>query len=124
MNLPNVTTWAGVVAVGLVVVIALIRFLLADPSKSLQAEVEGLSKALEAERVDRRSDVAALHEKLERVEALYDESRKDKHRINNELTKAQVLLGVILDLAEKCTCGALDIIDDLLRRSVGGEVES
>lgn len=99
----------GIAALGLI-----IRILL----RSLETEIAGLRAELVGEREARRSDVATLTEKLLRVEGLYDESRRDKHRINNELTKAQVLLGVILDLADKCSCHALDIVQDLLRRTV------
>jgi hypothetical protein len=93
--------------VGLVVVIAYLLWRDRAPYIALEHQVGTL-----------RDDVAALNEKLSKVEALYDEQRTLKHSAVNELTKAQVLLGIILDLAEKCTCGALDIVGDLLSRTV------
>lgn len=73
--------------------------------------------------VDLRKDVKTLAEKLAVLESKYDEERRLKHAALNELTKAQVLLGLIIDLAEKCTCGALNLVHDLLARSVNRSPE-
>lgn len=97
-------TGGGVLG-GVVVVVAFAKFLLGSALSTLQQEIKTLRERMEDQ--DR---------KLIAIEALYDEQRKEKHRLANEYTKAQVLLGVIIDLAEKCTCGALDIVKDLLAR--------
>lgn len=65
-----------------------------------------------------RDQVDKQSARIASLEVLYDEQRREKHRLANDLAKAQILLGVIVDLAEKCTCGALEIVDDLLRRAV------
>lgn len=65
-----------------------------------------------------RSQHEAMAERVAQLEVLYDEQRTEKHAVINKYAQAQILLGVIVDLAEKCTCGALDIVEDLLRRAV------
>lgn len=117
MDLPLLGGAAGLLAL----TVAFIRFLLADPAKSQQAEIVGLRDELAAERQARRDDIARLEARQHELELLYDESRREKHAAMNELTKAQVLLGLIIDLAEKCTCGALDIVEDILARAVPNE---
>lgn len=69
-----------------------------------------------------RDQQADLLKQVGKLEILYDEQRREKHRLANELTKAQVLLGVIIDLAEQCTCGALDLVKDLMSRALDRDV--
>lgn len=113
-------TGGGVLG-GVIVVLAFARFLLGSALSTLQTEIRTLRERLEAEQLARRDDNAQVSQRIAELEALYDEQRKDKHRIANEYTKVAVLLGVIVDLAEKCTCGALDIVSDLMARVSLGE---
>lgn len=121
----------GGTAIGLVIaLVALAKFLLGDKAamRALETEITGLRSELASEREHRRAELDSEREQRRRdhdtmlakvtaVEVLYDEQRREKHRLGNELTKAQLLLGVIVDLAEKCTCGALDLVDDLMKRA-------
>lgn len=101
-------------------IVGLIRFLFADSgaTATLKTEITGLREALAEERRLRRADMDGLSEKLNKIEALYDTQRREKHQALNDLAKAQMLLGTILVLAEKCTCGALSVVEDLLNRYV------
>ena len=121
-----------------IALISLIRFLLDNKraervgesaSSNQQTEIVGLREDLRLERADRRADITTLNEQRARDRAEFAEQiamlkaeaaeqRTEKHRLNNELTKAHLLLGVIVDLAEKCTCGALDLVSDLMARAV------
>lgn len=103
----------GGVAV-LYAVVGLVRLLLSD--KSLKDQIDSLSRQLSNEREERRVEIATLNEKISTITALYDEQRREKHRALNELTKAQVLLGMIIDFAERCTCSVMDPIRDVLAR--------
>ena len=106
-TLPVIGGAAGVTAI-VVALVALGRFLLSD----------------KREITDLRLDIRELRDHVMKLEALYDEQRTEKHRILNELTKASMLLGIIVDLADKCTCGALALVDDLMRRvSTGSFVD-
>lgn len=64
-----------------------------------------------------REQVGSQAQRITQLEVLYDEQRAEKHRLNNELGQAQMLLGVVIDLAKKCTCGALDIVRELIDRA-------
>lgn len=103
--MPQVLLTGGGVGIGIVVVIAFAKFLLGSALATLQTEIGTLRERMEEQ--DAR---------LADMERRYDEQRREKHRLANEYTKAQVLLGVIIDLAEKCTCGALDMVKELLAR--------
>lgn len=108
-------TGGGVLG-GIVVVIAFSRFLLGSALATLHAEITNLRERLvESEKASERRALQADNRMAE-LEKLYDEQRKEKHRITNEYTKVAMMLGVVVDLAEKCTCGALDIVGDLLAR--------
>lgn len=62
-----------------------------------------------------REQVSSQADRLAKIEVLYDEQRKEKHRLAGELGRSQMLLGIIVKLAEQCTCGALALVDDLIR---------
>jgi hypothetical protein len=102
-SLPVIGGAAGIVAV-LVALIGLARFLLGDNREVTQL----------------RADLGSLNEKVSKLEVLYDEQRTEKHALRNELTKLQMLLGIIVDLADRCTCGALALVDDLMKKSADG----
>lgn len=111
--------WAVGGGLGAVALISLIRFLLGDKGANevLQAQIRGLSDALAKERRDRRDDIASLNQQIAHLTADVSEQRTEKHRLNNELGQAQMLLGVIVKLAEDCTCGALEVVKDLMARA-------
>lgn len=108
-------TGAGVLG-GVTVVIALSKFLLSSALQTLHTEITNLRGRLESEQAARVASDAARDSRMAELERLYDVQRKEKHDIKNEYTKVSVLLGIIVDLAEKCSCGALDIIGDLMAR--------
>lgn len=100
--------WAIGGGLGLMAMVGLIRYLLGDRTATgvLQQEISDL-----------RKEIRENARKIAELEALYDEQRREKHRLNNELGRAQMLLGVVGELAEQCTCGALAIVGDLLARA-------
>lgn len=107
---------AIVTAVGLV--LSFNRFLLGDRSAmtSLQTEIITLRSELAEERTARRQAQTDNAERIGELERNYDEQRRAKHQTINELTKVQMLLGLIIALAEDCTCGALDRVTHLMQR--------
>lgn len=111
----------GGVLGGVALVAVLSKFFIGSALSTLHAEIHNLRERLESEQEDRRKTDAATASRMADIEALYDEQRREKHRLANEYTKVSVLLGVIVDLAEKCTCGALDIVKDLMSRVALGD---
>lgn len=108
----------GGLLAGVAIVFALSRFLLGQALTSLQGELAAVQDALATEREDRRKDLADVQLKMRELERLYDEQRREKHRLAQEYTRVSSMLGVIVALAERCTCGALDIVKDLMSRVV------
>ena len=113
----NVFIGGGVAVIALV---GLIRFFFTDRSATdtLKGEIKALRESLADQAARHAREIAALDARIDAITGMYSEQRHRAHEALNELTKAQVLLGVIIDLAERCTCGALDIISDLLAKSV------
>ena len=101
----------AVVALGLLV--GLIRLLLA----SLSTQVSTLAGELRDERTVRAADHAEMLIQVNRLEALASEQRAEKHRVINEHTKVSLLLGLMIDLAERCVCGVFDPVRDLMARA-------
>lgn len=111
--------WAVGGGVAFLALVSLIRFLLGDKGANqvLHREIAGLSKALEVERKDRREDINRLTTQISALNVEVAEQRTEKHRLNNLLGQAQMLLGVIVKLAEDCECGTLKIVEDLMRKA-------
>ena len=101
---------------GVIVVIALSKFLLGSALSTLHTEIVNLRERLESEQEDRRKNDEIVGVRMAQLEKLYDQQRKEKHDIRNEFVKVSMLLGIVVELAEKCTCGALNIVKDLMAR--------
>lgn len=110
---------SGVIG-GVIVVIVLAKFLLGSALQTLHTEIRHLRDRLEQEQTSRAASDTLRDKRLADIEKLYNEQRTEKHAINNEYTKVATLLGVIVPLAERCTCGALDIVRDLMSRVASG----
>lgn len=110
--------WAIGGGAAFLALVSLIRFLLGDKGANdvLHREIAGLSKALETERRDRREDNGHLNERINALTAEVKEQRSEKHKLGNELGQCQMLVGVIVALAEDCRCGVLDKVKDLMER--------
>lgn len=67
---------------------------------------------------DLKEQVTEMNKKIAVLEASDAAHRGEKHRLDTELAKATLRLGVFLGAAErciaKCTCGAYEILADLL----------
>lgn len=111
--------WAVGGGLGAVALISLIRFLLGDKgaNSTLQQEINRFSQELERERRDRREDIRVLNTRIGELTAEVNEQRTEKHRLNNELGQCQMLIGVIVAIAEDCRCGVLDKVKDLMQRA-------
>lgn len=111
--------WAVGGGVALMALVSLIRFLLSDRSatSTLQQEIAGLRSDLAKEREDRRNDIDRLNTQIGVLTADVSEQRTAKHHLANELGQSQMLLGVIVELADKCTCGTLAVVKDLMARA-------
>lgn len=86
-------------------VLAFAKFLLTSSIDTLKAEIRNLGDRI------KRND-----ERIAELEKLYDDQRKEKHKLANKNTRAEALIYVVMDLAKKCSCGALDAAQALLDR--------
>jgi hypothetical protein len=97
----------GVGGLGLVVVsvIALVRYLLSDKSVAT-------THATQIQALEKRCD--GLERSVHELEQENREQRSAKHEALNRLAIASGTLSIVGRLYDKCTCGALDVIADLI----------
>lgn len=99
----------GAVGVGMILVAGLIRFFFGD-TKAFDVLHEEI-RALREQQTENTLKIATL-------EAMYDEQRKEKHAVINKYARSQILLRVIAQLSEQCTCGALNNVRELLDQAL------
>jgi hypothetical protein len=90
--------WAVGGGVALMALVSLIRWLLGDNS-----QVSLL-----------RDEVADLRERQAVMETEIREQRSLKHGLSGDLAKAVMALEVVRRLAQNCSCGALDSIEEIV----------
>lgn len=99
----------GAVGVALVLTAGLIRFFFGD-TKAFDVLHEEI-RALREQQTENTLKIATL-------EAMYDEQRKEKHAVINKYARSQILLRVIAQLSEQCTCGALNNVREMLDQAL------
>ena len=91
---------AGSVGVVILALIAFIRFFLVRQIRDL------------------RKDVTDLNDKVDDLEAKYDEERGLKHKAYNDVARTVMALDLVQRLAEECKCGVLSPLEQVIGRLV------
>lgn len=68
---------------------------------------------VDGETLDR---IAALEVETERLRSMESEQRSAKHALGNELAAIRTTLELVVVVADRCTCGALDPVRPVLAR--------
>lgn len=115
-GLPAAPTAAFVVALGLVLLYLLWRD--SSPVRALQQEVVELRRSLNDQAARHARDIAEVNLKMKALEDENMRQRSAKHKVTGDLAKTVIALDLVKNLAQRCTCGALhplrEIIDRLL----------
>jgi hypothetical protein len=61
-------------------------------------------------------EITELNARVAKLEAQYDQERRDKHQARNDLAKAVMALELVRRLAAECTCGVLSPLSEIIDR--------
>jgi hypothetical protein len=101
-DLPSAPTAAGVLLASIVILYRLITDRVA-----LGGQIRGLGE-----------EVSSLTDKVDNLEALYDQERGAKHKAYNDVARTVMALGLVQRLAQGCSCHVLDPLTEIIDRLV------
>ena len=67
---------------------------------------------------DLRADVLSLNDKIDAIEAKYDEERGLKHKAYNDVSRTVMALELVQRLAVECKCGVLSPLEQVVAKLV------
>ncbi len=97
----------------LLAIIALARTLLTDGTIKKELALERAEH--KQEREEWRGELNDMRERLAKVESENKQVRSEKHKQTTELARVTAMLGTMITLADACTCGIFDRIQNLTK---------
>jgi hypothetical protein len=116
--LPANPTWLGVLVVVIVVLYLLAKLcasLLRTYTANQQTQIDGLRDSLEKQADRHAAEMSEMRSKIDRLELISEEARAERHFLRGEIGKYRMAMSITDDLRQKCTCGALDPIESVIR---------
>lgn len=110
-TLPEDPTWLFVLCLALVIGYFLLRAYTANQ----QVQINGLRESLDKQADRHAEEMKEMRARIDRLDALTEEARTERHQLRSENTVLGYALFIIRDLYTKCTCGALNPVETVLR---------